>query len=59
MPTCERGHLVYIAIQSILDQSYQGYEIIVIDGGKLINIIGCHNKHFGKNDSLVFNEHFT
>jgi len=34
IPTYNRAHLVGRAIQSVLNQTYQDFEIIVVDGGR-------------------------
>jgi len=39
IPTYNRAHLIGRAIQSVLDQTYQDVEIVVIDYGTSYNII--------------------
>jgi len=37
IPTYNRAHLVGRAIQSVLDQTYKDFELIVVDDGSIDN----------------------
>ena len=49
IPTYNRAHLIGRAIQSVLDQTYQDFELIVVDDGSTDNteevLVGVFGKY--------------
>lgn len=59
IPAYNRAHLVGRAIQSILNQTYRDFEIIVVDDGSMDNIEEVIKKFQGQDKRIRYIKHAT
>lgn len=57
IPTYNRAHLVGRAIESVLNQTYQGFELIIIDDGSKDNTVEVINKFQQKDNRIIYLKH--
>lgn len=57
IPTYNRAHLIERAIESVLHQTYQDFELIIIDDGSTDNTDDIINKFQKKDDRIIYLKH--